>query len=79
MSLDLGPLLGNPKDTATVGTMAAGLVGSEILKIAAEVRVLESKGEKICNLTVGDFKPKEFPIPARLQTLIGEAFQAEKT
>jgi aspartate aminotransferase len=49
-----------------ISLMAQNLVGSEILKIAAEIRVLLAKGEKILNLTVGDFSPKEFPIPQLL-------------
>ncbi len=46
--------------------LAQGLVGSEILKIAAEVRDLIALGKPICNLTVGDFSPTEFQIPDRL-------------
>ncbi len=47
-----------------------GLVGSEILRIAAEVRELIAAGRPLCNLTVGDFNPKLFPIPdALLQNL----------
>lgn len=47
-----------------------GLVGSEILKIAAGVRELIASGRPVCNLTVGDFNPKLFPIPdALLQNL----------
>jgi len=43
-----------------------GLVGSEILRIAAEVRELIAAGRPLCNLTVGDFNPKLFPIPDTL-------------
>lgn len=46
--------------------LAQGLVGSEILKIAAEVRELIAQGRPICNLTVGDFSPSEFRVPERL-------------
>ncbi|HUX33996.1 MAG TPA: aminotransferase class I/II-fold pyridoxal phosphate-dependent enzyme [Gemmatimonadaceae bacterium] len=46
--------------------LAQGLVGSEILKIAAEVRDLIAQGRPICNLTVGDFSPSEFRVPERL-------------
>jgi len=79
MTIDLAPLLGNLKEESVVGTMARGLVGSEILRIAAEIRAIEAKGTKTCNLTVGDFKPKEFPIPARLQSLVTEALAAGET
>jgi len=79
MALDLSQTLGDPKDVGNVNTMAAGLVGSEILKIAAEVRALEASGTRSCNLTVGDFKPKEFPIPAKLQELVTGALASGET
>jgi len=59
--------------------MARGLVGSEILRIAAEVRELVAKGRKVCNLTVGDFSPREFPIPDGLRQGIATALQAGET
>jgi aspartate aminotransferase len=46
--------------------MATGLVGSEILKIAAEIRALVAGGRAICDLSVGDFNPRHFPIPDSL-------------
>lgn len=46
--------------------LARGVIGSEILKIAAEIRALKAKGAAICNLTVGDFEPAYFPIPPEL-------------
>lgn len=49
-----------------VSEMAENLVGSEILKIAGEVNEKIRNGEKIYNLTVGDFDPKIFPIPRLL-------------
>jgi aspartate aminotransferase len=51
---------------AGLSTLARGVVGSEILKIAAEIRALKAKGAAVCNLTVGDFDPAHFPIPAEL-------------
>ncbi len=62
-----------------VSTMAAHLVGSEILKIAAEIRVLTRGGAKICNLTVGDFDPTQFPIPETLRTLVQQAYARGET
>lgn len=56
-----------------VSAMAAGLTGSEILKIAAEIRALVRDGANICNLTVGDFDPAQFPIPAALRDGIAKA------
>ncbi len=79
MALDLNDTLGHPRDPETVSGMARGLVGSEILKVAAEIRALAARGVKVCNLTVGDFSPREFPIPAGLRDLIGEALRAGET
>jgi aspartate aminotransferase len=57
-----------PSDVAEAGlsTLARGVIGSEILKIAAEIRALSAKGASICNLTVGDFDSVQFPVPAEL-------------
>lgn len=55
------------------------LVGSEILRIAAEVRELESRGLPVLNLTVGDFSPKEFRIPAELEAALQAALARGET
>lgn len=62
-----------------VCTMAAGLIGSEILKIAADIRAMVANGAEVCNLTVGDFSPAEFPIPKYLEQEIIRALQAGET
>jgi len=66
--LDLAALArdSGPDPKARVSTMAAGLIGSEILRIASEIRALVAGGRTVCNLTVGDFDPRYFPIPAQL-------------
>ncbi|MBK8979996.1 MAG: aminotransferase class I/II-fold pyridoxal phosphate-dependent enzyme [Planctomycetes bacterium] len=46
--------------------MAQGLHGSSILKIAAEIRALKAAGHDVCNLTLGDFDPQQFPPPPQL-------------
>jgi aspartate aminotransferase len=58
-SADLG-------DDVGVSALARGVVGSEILRIAAEIRARKAKGAAICNLTVGDFDPAYFPVPTEL-------------
>src|SRR6266545_1986293 len=69
-----------PADLAHgLSTLAQGLTGSEILKIATEVRALCDAGQQICNLTVGDFSPKEFRIPAALEHEIVEALRRGET
>jgi aspartate aminotransferase len=54
------------KGDAGLSALARGVVGSEILRIGGEIREMQAKGRPICNLTVGDFDPKHFPIPAEL-------------
>ncbi|HEX9458242.1 MAG TPA: aminotransferase class I/II-fold pyridoxal phosphate-dependent enzyme [Thermoanaerobaculia bacterium] len=66
-------------DDRSLSQLALGLTGSEILKISGEIRNLAEAGREICNLTVGDFSPKEFRIPHVLQDLIAEAFSAGET
>lgn len=59
--------------------MAENLTGSEIIKLATEVKLLIEKGEKIHNLTIGDFDPVVFPIPEELEHEIIEAYKAGHT
>jgi aspartate aminotransferase len=63
----------------SLSKLAQGLTGSEVLKIAGEVRTLMASGRSVANLTVGDFSPTEFRIPKRLETLIAEALAAGQT
>ena len=60
-------------------TMAQGLVGSEILKIAADIRALKASGRELCNLTVGDFDPAQFRPPEQLVAGIGQALARGQT
>ncbi|MEZ4800972.1 MAG: aminotransferase class I/II-fold pyridoxal phosphate-dependent enzyme [Flavobacteriales bacterium] len=62
-----------------VSAMAESLVGSEIIKLAGEIRELISKGERIYNFTIGDFDPKVFPIPSQLKQNIIEAYEHDET
>lgn len=57
---------------ASLSSLAQGLTGSEVLKIASEVRALTATGRSVANLTVGDFSPSEFRIPPLLESLIAE-------
>jgi len=56
-----------------------GLEGSRILAIADEVRALQASGRKICNLSIGDFDPREFPIPRLLMERIEAALSRGET
>jgi len=59
--------------------MAESLIGSEIIKLAGEIREKIAKGEKIFNFTIGDFNPNIFPIPAELKEEIIKAYQNNET
>jgi aspartate aminotransferase len=59
--------------------MARGLVGSEILRISADIRLKQAAGASICNLTVGDFSSQEFPIPRALRDGTLRALEAGET
>jgi len=71
---DLGPFARDPgpHPGRRASAMASTLVGSEILRIAAEIRARAAAGHRICDLTVGDFDPRQFPIPE----LLGEGIRA---
>lgn len=55
---------------------AATLQGSSILAIAGQVRQLMAEGKKVCNLTIGDFDPKQYPLPPLLLEGTARALQA---
>src|SRR5881628_1998014 len=65
-----------PVSDASLSQLARGLVGSEVLRIAAEIRALQATGKTVCNLTVGDFDPREFPLPASLLEGVHQALAA---
>jgi aspartate aminotransferase len=58
-----------------VAEMAETLIGSEIIKQANDVNEKIKNGEKIFNLTIGDFDPKVFPIPTALLEEIIDAYR----
>lgn len=66
-------------DDRDLSSLARGLIGSEILKIANEIRALTAAGEIVCNLTVGDFSPAEFRIPRGLEEEMIAALMAGET
>ncbi len=62
-----------------VSKLAQNIIGSEIVKLGAEINEKIKQGEKIYNLTVGDFNPSEFPIPSELKQYIIDAYFANLT
>ena len=63
----------------SVSALAQTLQGSEIIKIGGEINELKKRGEKIANLTIGDFDPAIFPIPTGLKHGIIDAYHANHT
>jgi len=62
-----------------VSKLAQNIIGSEIIKLAGEVNEKIKQGEKIYNMTIGDFNPKEFPIPAELKQMIVDSYFDDQT
>jgi len=75
-TLDFGP---PALVDASLSERVRGLVGSEILRIAGEIREMIAAGRPVCNLTVGDFDPRLFPIPAGLLERTQAALRAGET
>jgi len=71
--------LEGPDPRRGLSGMAKGLIGSEILRIASEIRTAITAGQKIANFTVGDFSSREFPIPDCLRDGILRALAAGET
>jgi len=67
------------EDASRVSAMSEGMSGSEILRIAAEIRAMTEAGQRVCNLTVGDFSPTEFRIPTFLENEIAAALERGET
>jgi aspartate aminotransferase len=67
------------KKDLKVSKLAENIIGSEIIKIAADVNAKIKAGEKIYNLTIGDFNSKIFPIPAELKKEIVAAYTNDET
>ncbi len=64
---------------ARLSHLSETLIGSEIVKLGAEIREKIKAGEKIYNFTVGDFDPKIFPIPQLLEEEIINAYKSKFT
>jgi aspartate aminotransferase len=62
-----------------VSEMAEGLVGSEIIKLAGEIKALEAEGQNIYNFTIGDFNSNIFPLPKAYKQAITDAYDNNQT
>lgn len=68
-----------PSANKRLSHLSGELRGSEILRIFGEIRELVAKGHDILDLTIGDFSPAEFPIPAGLRDALVDAVNAGET
>lgn len=59
--------------------LAQTLKGSEIIKIGNEINELRRQGQKIANLTIGDFDANIYPIPDELKQGIIDAYNDNQT
>jgi aspartate aminotransferase len=59
--------------------LATGMAGSAILKVVADVAARKAQGRQVCDLTMGDFDPRQFPIPASLAAGIEAALRDGQT
>lgn len=59
--------------------LAETLTGSEIVRMNGEIRQRMGEGHKVFNLTIGDFDPQLFPIPAELEEEIVFAYRKHLT
>jgi aspartate aminotransferase len=67
------------KQEEVLSRMAAGLKGSEIIRLSGEINDRIRKGEHIFNLTIGDFDPSIYPIPDALKQCIIDAYNENET
>ena len=68
-----------PPQPSRVSSLALGMAGSLILEVAADVRARTASARQICDLTIGDFDSRQFPIPQVLRDRIIAALGAGET
>lgn len=59
--------------------LAETLIGSEIVKLGADIKEKIKLGDKIYNFTIGDFDSSIFPIPSELENEIIKAYKNHHT
>jgi len=78
-SPSLESLVRIPAGPGRLASFADKLQPSTILKVAGEIRALQAAGRDVCDLTVGDFDPRYFPIPEKLREATKAALDAGAT
>lgn len=59
--------------------LAETLIGSEIIRLAAQIREKMASGQKIYNYTIGDFDPEIFPIPKEFEEAVIRSYRERNT
>ncbi len=59
--------------------LAETLIGSEIVRLGADIKDKIKNGDKIYNYTIGDFDSSIFPIPQKLENEIIESYKKGNT
>lgn len=67
------------KSFGKLSQLAETLIGSEIVRLGADIKEKIKAGEKIYNFTIGDFDSSIFPIPKKLEEEIIEAYKNKHT
>jgi aspartate aminotransferase len=62
-----------------LSNLAETLIGSEIVKLGAEIKEKIKQGNKIYNYTIGDFDSSIFPIPVELENEIIASYKSHNT
>ena len=65
--------------SSKLSQLAETLIGSEIVKLGADIKAKMDNGEKIYNFTIGDFDSTIFPIPQQLESEIITAYKNHNT
>lgn len=67
------------KTFSKLSNLAETLIGSEIVRLGADIKEKIKGGEKIYNFTIGDFDSSVFPIPKKFEEEIIEAYRNKFT
>lgn len=69
----------NHMPSTKLSKLAETLIGSEIVKLGAEIKEKMKQGKKIYNYTIGDFDSAVFPIPTELENEIIDSYKNHHT
>jgi len=67
------------ESSGKLSKLAETLIGSEIVKLGADIKEKIKAGETIYNFTIGDFDSSIFPIPEKLEEEIVNAYHSKFT